>query len=73
MMSTSTLKYIAFIALAIVLVPLPFYSTPVITDWSLRLGSLMMLSISWNLAASAGLVSLGHSAFWGFLPPANWV
>lgn len=64
-MSTSTLKYVAFVASALILVPLPFYSSPLIADWSLRLGSLMMLSISWNLAASAGLVSLGHSAFWG--------
>lgn len=64
-MTINNLKYIAFIALALVLVPLPFYSSPLIADWSLRLGSLMILSISWNLAASAGLVSLGHSAFWG--------
>lgn len=64
-MSASQWKYTAFLVLAVVLVPLPFYSTPVITDWCLRLGTLMMLSISWNLAANAGLVSLGHSAFWG--------
>ncbi len=25
----------------------------------------MILAISWNLAANAGLISLGHSAFWG--------
>lgn len=64
-MSLNTSKYIAFLVLAVVLIPLPFYSSPVITDWCLRISSLMILSISWNLAANAGLVSLGHSAFWG--------
>lgn len=64
-MSKITYKFVAFVILALILIPLPFYSTPVIADWSLRLASLMMLSISWNLAASAGLISLGHSIFWG--------
>lgn len=64
-MSLSILKYAAFLMLAVFLIPLPFYATPVITDWCLRISSLMILSISWNLAANAGLVSLGHSAFWG--------
>jgi len=64
-MSWITMKNVAFLALAIILVPLPFYSSPVVTDWCLRISSLMILSISWNLAANAGLVSLGHSAFWG--------
>lgn len=64
-MSSINLKLSAFLVLAIILVPLPFYATPVITDWCLRISSLMILSVSWNLAANAGLVSLGHSAFWG--------
>lgn len=64
-MSTTPMKATVFLLLAVVLVPLPFWGGPVVTDWCLRLGTLMMLSISWNLAANAGLVSLGHSAFWG--------
>jgi len=34
-------------------------------DWMFRISTLMMLAISWNLMANAGLISLGHSAFWG--------
>jgi branched-chain amino acid transport system permease protein len=35
------------------------------SDWWLRLSSLIMFATSWNLMANAGLISLGHSAFWG--------
>ena len=44
---------------------LPFYSTAVVNDWIVSAASLMILAYSWNMAANAGLISLGHSAFWG--------
>jgi branched-chain amino acid transport system permease protein len=34
-------------------------------DWWFRLSTLTLIAASWNLMASAGLVSLGHAAFWG--------
>lgn len=64
-MTATQLKIALFLAISAALVALPFHATPVITDWCLRFGSLMILSVSWNIAANAGLVSLGHSAFWG--------
>lgn len=64
-MTATHMKIALFLVVSATLISLPFYATPVITDWCLRFGSLMMLSVSWNLAANAGLVSLGHSAFWG--------
>lgn len=44
---------------------LPFFSTAVVNDWIVSAASLMILAYSWNMAANAGLISLGHSAFWG--------
>jgi branched-chain amino acid transport system permease protein len=44
---------------------LPLVSSAVVNDWLLSAASLTVLAISWNLAANAGLISLGHSAFWG--------
>ncbi|MFP1646732.1 branched-chain amino acid ABC transporter permease [Pontitalea aquivivens] len=42
-----------------------FFGSPQVGDWMFRVSTLMMLAISWNLMANAGLISLGHSAFWG--------
>lgn len=42
-----------------------FFGTAVQNDWLFRATTLAMLAVSWNLMANAGLVSLGHSAFWG--------
>ncbi len=36
-----------------------------VNDWLFRISTLVMLATSWNLMANAGLISLGHSAFWG--------
>lgn len=36
-----------------------------LTDWLLRCATLVILATSWNLMANAGMISLGHSAFWG--------
>lgn len=55
--------------LAALLVALAFAITmvgsAVLNDWLFRVATLVMLAVSWNLMANAGLVSLGHSAFWG--------
>lgn len=48
------------IALGIIL-----FGSAVHNDWLFRVTTLTMLAVSWNLMANAGLVSLGHSAFWG--------
>lgn len=42
-----------------------FFGSAVHNDWLFRVTTLTMLAVSWNLMANAGLVSLGHSAFWG--------
>lgn len=47
---------------ALALVPLDL---PMVNDWLFRIATLVMLAVSWNMMASAGMISLGHSAFWG--------
>jgi branched-chain amino acid transport system permease protein len=58
-------RYIIYALLAIIAILLPLVASPIVNNMILRIGSLIMLAISWNLAANAGLISLGHSAFWG--------
>jgi len=58
---TPLLVALALIALALV---------PIVTGFSaidllFRACTLALLAYSWNLMASAGLISLGHAAFWG--------
>jgi branched-chain amino acid transport system permease protein len=38
---------------------------PVVNDLVFRVATLIILGTSWNLMANSGLVSLGHSAYWG--------
>jgi len=52
-------------ALAVVVLVLPFVGSAVVTDWSFRICLMVVLAVSWNLMAGAGLISLGHSGFWG--------
>ncbi len=52
------------IALLVALVLIPF-DLPQMNDWLFRIATLIMLAVSWNMMASAGMISLGHSAFWG--------
>ncbi|MCK9920263.1 branched-chain amino acid ABC transporter permease [Microbacteriaceae bacterium K1510] len=59
------LRIALYVLLAVVAVLLPLVAPPIVNNMILRVGSLVMLAISWNLAANAGLISLGHSAFWG--------
>ncbi len=53
------------VVVSIACLALPFFSTAVVNDWIVSAASLMILAYSWNMAANAGLISLGHSAFWG--------
>lgn len=55
----------AGVILAICLVASTFWDLPQVNNWLFRISTLVMLATSWNLMANAGLVSLGHSAFWG--------
>mgnify|MGYP001054519120 CR=1 FL=1 len=41
------------------------FNPPLLSDWLFRIAMLVMLAVSWNMMASAGMISLGHSAFWG--------
>lgn len=50
---------------AVLLVVSTFWDAPQVNNWLFRISTLIMLATSWNLMANAGLVSLGHSAFWG--------
>ncbi|MEP9348660.1 branched-chain amino acid ABC transporter permease [Xanthobacter sp. KR7-225] len=50
---------------AALLVASSFWDEPQINNWLFRISTLVILATSWNLMANAGLVSLGHSAFWG--------
>ncbi|MEP9380475.1 branched-chain amino acid ABC transporter permease [Aquabacter sp. CN5-332] len=50
---------------AALLIASTFWDAPQINNWLFRISMLIMLATSWNLMANAGLVSLGHSAFWG--------
>ncbi len=54
-----------FAVAALLLACLPLFTSATLNDYLFRIFTLVMLGISWNLMASAGLVSLGHSAFMG--------
>ena len=58
-------KTAAWGALAAAALAAPALGMPVVNDWNVRMCSLIMVALSWNLALNAGLISLGHSAFWG--------
>jgi len=44
---------------------LPHFLPPGLSDWVTRLATLILIAVSWNMMANAGLISLGHSGFWG--------
>ena len=44
---------------------LPLAGSAYLLDLGIRAATTTVLAVSWNLAASAGLISLGHAAFWG--------
>lgn len=44
---------------------LPLLDNALLNDWLIAAAGLVIVAISWNLASNAGLISLGHAAFWG--------
>ncbi|MES3014998.1 MAG: branched-chain amino acid ABC transporter permease [Pseudomonadota bacterium] len=56
---------VAALLVSVACIALPFGATAVVNDWLVSAASVVILAVSWNLAANAGLISLGHSAFWG--------
>jgi branched-chain amino acid transport system permease protein len=59
--------FISLLAAAaiIAVLSLPFVASSQTNDWMFRVAMLCIIAVSWNLMANAGLISLGHSAFWG--------
>jgi branched-chain amino acid transport system permease protein len=55
----------ALVLLGLALIGSAFIDMPQVNDWIFQISMLAIVAISWNLMASAGLVSLGHAAFWG--------
>lgn len=62
---TSLIRIAAALLVSVACIALPFGATAVVNDWLVSAASVVILAVSWNLAANAGLISLGHSAFWG--------
>jgi branched-chain amino acid transport system permease protein len=65
MIASRGLVLTLYVLAAVIAVALPFGVGPLGVNLMLRAGSIVLLGISWNLAANAGLISLGHSTFWG--------
>ena len=63
--SLFTARNIVPVLLSVALIGSTFIRAPQINDWIFQICMLVMVTFSWNLMASAGLVSLGHAAFWG--------
>ena len=64
-MTSRSLTVILAAAGAILLLMLPILGSPTWIDLTFRTCSVIILAVSWNLMASAGLISLGHSGFFG--------
>ena len=64
-MISRPLTVIVGVAGAILLLLLPLLGSPTWVDLAFRTCSVIILAVSWNLMASAGLISLGHSGFFG--------
>jgi branched-chain amino acid transport system permease protein len=62
MISTRTGIIIGSLIAALVV---PHFLPPSLSDWATRLSTLILVAVSWNMMANAGLISLGHSGFWG--------
>ncbi len=57
-------RIIILAALVVALIA-PHFLPPGFSDWLTRLSTLILVAVSWNMMANAGLISLGHSGFWG--------
>src|SRR4051812_37114471 len=62
---SSPIAWTAIMLAVVGAIVLPPYLPPGLDDWSTRLSTLILVAVSWNLMANAGLISLGHSGFWG--------
>jgi len=61
----SLARHVPLIGVMAVLVGAALLQDPVLNDRAFRTATTIMLATSWNLMVSAGLISLGHAAFWG--------
>ena len=60
-----TRAWIAIAVAAVASFVIPHYLPPGLSDFATRLATLILIAVSWNMMANAGLISLGHSGFWG--------
>jgi branched-chain amino acid transport system permease protein len=64
-MSRAAARIALMLAAFVVIGLLPLAGNPYLLDLGIRAGAAIVLAVSWNICASAGLISLGHAAFWG--------
>lgn len=64
-MTARTLSALLWFVAAIAVLAIPIVGTPGWMDFGFRTCSVVVLAVSWNMMASAGLISLGHSGFFG--------
>lgn len=57
--------WLTIVGAVVLAVVAPHFLPPDLSDWMTRLSTLMLVAVSWNMMANAGLISLGHSGFWG--------
>jgi len=62
---TSARTWIVIAAALLAALLVPHVLPPGLSDWATRLSTLVLVAVSWNMMANAGLISLGHSGFWG--------
>ncbi len=65
MMNARSMSAAIWVVGLLVALLVPVFGLPSMVDIVFRTCSLVVLAVSWNLMASAGLISLGHSAFFG--------
>jgi branched-chain amino acid transport system permease protein len=65
MMKASSLLRTIPALVGLLLIASAFVDMPQVNDWVFQISMLIIVAVSWNLMASAGLISLGHAAFWG--------
>lgn len=58
-------RVIPWVTFAILSIAVALIGSATLADINFRLCTLIMISVSWNMMAGAGLISLGHAAFWG--------
>lgn len=61
----SARAWIVIAGAIVVTLVLPHFLPPNLSEWATRLSTLILIAVSWNMMANAGLISLGHSGFWG--------